>query len=72
VQRIIKEKERGKYMKREPGKCLELFLRSGKHCIRVSRRKSKRNKRRGKRRRSIHKMKDKILKVSITCRRVYC
>jgi hypothetical protein len=34
VQRIVKKKEWGEYMKRELGKCLELFLGFGKHYIR--------------------------------------
>jgi hypothetical protein len=58
-------------MKRESGKCLELFLRLGKHYIGVRWRR-RRNERRRRKRRSIRKMKDKILEVSITCWRVYC
>jgi hypothetical protein len=58
-------------MKREPGKCLKLFLGLEKHCIKVRWRR-RRNERRRERRRSIRKIKNKILKVSITCWRVYC
>jgi hypothetical protein len=48
AQRIIKGTERGEYMKKEPRKCLKLFLRLGKHCIEVSRGRRRRNEKRKK------------------------
>jgi hypothetical protein len=49
-------------MKREPGKCLELFLRLGKHCIGVRWRRRRNGRRRGRRRRSICKWRIRSLK----------
>jgi hypothetical protein len=74
VQSIVKWRERGKYVYRELGKGLKLFLRSGIDCGVVNERRSRWKGERRERRRTICKVEKQVLKniYAVIYERVYC